>query len=204
MKTPVSRAAVLANIKIFRARSNDRRAANSMEEPNSSGGISMKPVIRSTMVAAALAFAFGGPAAAANESHEHDHAGHDAVQYAKLDLNAGKKWSTDAPLRSGMENIRAALAAELGVIKSSRRLSAEEYAALATWMNDEVAGIVQNCKLEPEADAQLHKVIAQIATGVEAMAANGTGASRRAAAQRVAQALGEYERYFDHPGWQKL
>jgi hypothetical protein len=164
----------------------------------------MKPVIRSTMLAAALAFAFGGAAAAANQSHEHEHAGHDAVQYAKLDLNAGQKWSTDAPLRHGMENIRAALAAELGAIKSSRRPSAEEYAALAAWVNDEVAGIVQNCKLEPQADAQLHKVIAQIMSGTEAMAGNGTAASRRAAAQRVAQALDEYERFFDHPGWQKL
>lgn len=140
MKTPVSpAAAVLANIKVLRARSNVRRAANSMQEPNSSGGISMKPVIRSTLVAAALAFAFGGPAVAANEVDEHDHAGHDGVQYAKLDLNA--------------------------------------------------------------ADAQLHKLIGRIMSGTETLQSKEPGVARRTGAERIAEALGEYARQFDHPGW---
>ena len=44
-----------------------------------------------------------------------------------------------------------------------------KYGALATKVSTEVAGIVQNCKLEPEADAQLHLVIADIMAGVEAL-----------------------------------
>ena len=36
-------------------------------------------------------------------------------------------------------------------------------------MNTEVAGIVQNCKLPPEADAQLHIVVAELMAGAYAL-----------------------------------
>jgi hypothetical protein len=54
-----------------------------------------------------------------------------------------------------MENIRAALAKGM------------QHQPLAETVNAEVAGIVQNCKLEPEADEQLHIVIAELMAGAE-------------------------------------
>ena len=126
----------------------------------------------------AVALALSAPAFAAEEAHSHGAA---AGGEAKLVLNHGQKWPTDAPLRQGMESIRAALASGM---------AQDAFAAKVT---TEVAGIVQNCKLEPEADAQLHIVIAELMAGVEAKDN-----------ARVAHALNAYGEHFDHAGWNRL
>lgn len=145
-------------------------------------------MIRKTALAITLALAFGAPVAYGQASHDHGH----GADEAKLVLNQGKKWTTDAPLRQGMENIRAALG------------SGMKYGALATKVNTEVAGIVQNCKLEPAADEQLHLVIAELMAGAEAMEGKVKGETRRAGAERVAKALNAYGEHFDHAGWKRL
>ena len=141
-----------------------------------------------TTVALTVALAFAAPFAYGQAAHQHDH----GAAEAKLVLNQGEKWPTDAPLRQGMENIRAALGAGM------------KYQALANKVNAEVAGIVQNCKLEPEADAQLHIVIAELMAGAEAMEGKVQGETRRAGAEKIARALNAYGEHFDHAGWKRL
>ena len=133
--------------------------------------------IKQAVFAAALTLAFGAPAFAAGGADSHDH----AAGEAKLVLNQGKKWETDAPLRQGMENIRSAVA---------KGMNSD---ALAKKVEAEVAGIVQNCKLEPAADEQLHIVIADLLAAAEARDAG-----------RVKQALNAYGEHFDHAGWKRL
>lgn len=147
----------------------------------------MNPLNRSlkqAAIALTFALAFAGPAAAAEAPHEHG----DATGEARLVLDHGKKWQTDAPLRKGMENIRAVLAAR------------QKPEALAELINAEVAYIVQNCKLPEDADAQLHLVIAELLAGADAMKAE----HRREGVERVARALNQYGEFFNHPGWRKL
>jgi hypothetical protein len=136
----------------------------------------------STAIALAAALALSGPVLAAEEHH------HDGAEGAKLVLNQGKKWQTDAPLRKGMENIRAAMAGKA------------KPAAKAERVNAEVAYIVQNCKLPEDADAQLHLVIAELMAGAEEM----KGEHAHEGAGRVVKALNQYGRFFDHPGWRRL
>lgn len=155
--------------------------------------------IRQAALAAAVAMAFGGPAFAANDAHEHGH----GAQEAKLVLDHGKKWQTDAPLRQGMDNIRGAVSADLKAIHANRA-TPKQYAALAAKVNAEVAGIVQNCKLPPEVDAQLHIVVAELMGGAEAMQGKEKGVTRRAGAERVAKALNAYGEHFEHAGWKRL
>lgn len=133
--------------------------------------------ISQTVLALVLSLAFGGTALAAEDAHSHGQ----AAGEAKLVLDHGKKWQTDAPLRQGMENIRAALAKGM------------KDQALAKKVEAEVAGIVQNCKLPPEADEQLHIVIGELVAGAEA---------RDTA--RVKKALNAYGEFFDHAGWKRL
>jgi hypothetical protein len=155
--------------------------------------------IRQAALAAAVALALAGPAFAANDVHDH---GHGAGQ-AKLVLNQGKKWQTDAPLRQGMSNIRGAVAQDVEAIHANQA-TPNQYEALAAKVTGEVAGIVQNCKLEPEADAQLHIVVAELLAGAEAMEGKEKGVTRRAGAERVAKALNAYGEHFDHAGWKRL
>jgi hypothetical protein len=139
---------------------------------------------------------------AGNVIAEDDHHGHDdhhagAVQ---LRLNDGAKWQTDAALRQGMTGVRNEIAAALPQIHEDR-LPAGEYVTLATQVNNHLNGIIQNCKLPPEADAQLHIVLSDIYTGLEGMRG---GDDRRSGAVKIIMALDVYAKYFDHAGWQPV
>lgn len=162
----------------------------------------MSKGIKQAALAAAVALAFAGPALAAGSAQEHgahEHGAHETT----LSLDHGKKWQTDAPLRQGMSAIRGAVAKEVKAIHA-HRATPTQYEALAARVNAEVAAIVRNCKLEPEADAQLHIVIAELVAGAEAMQGKERGVSRRAGAERVAKALNAYGEHFEHAGWKRL
>jgi hypothetical protein len=91
-----------------------------------------------------------------------------AAPTAALHLNAGQKWETDAPLRQAMARLRQHMAPALGPIHA-KRLPAAEYARLGREVEAAVADIVAQCKLPPEADAQLHLVVAELLQGAEQM-----------------------------------
>jgi hypothetical protein len=154
--------------------------------------------IRRTVLALVVAGALGAPAIAAAQAHDHGTAASAALQ-----LDHGKKWQTDEPLRKGMGNMRSALAADLKAVHADKATT-QQYDALAAKLTTEVAYVVENCKLEPKADAELHKVIAEVVGGADAMQGKDAGVSRRAGAVRVAKALNAYGKYFDHPGWRNL
>lgn len=146
---------------------------------------------------AALGLAFGGAALAAAE---HDRGHGQGVQEAALDVSQGGKWQTDESLREAMENIRAALFAQRHIFHGADD-SGTDYGALAAQVTGEIALIVQNSKLDPLADAQLHRLIGEMVSGAQTMQGEGRGESRRAGAERIAEALADYARLFDHPGW---
>lgn len=149
------------------------------------------------LAAALLAVALAGPVSA--QTHAHDH----GAAPAKLQLDHGRKWTTDAPLRTGMANLRALVAPQLASARAGK-LNPEQARALAPKLEAEVGGIVANCKLAPEADAMLHLVIADIIAGTDVLA--GKDAKHRPAEGlvTVAHALDQYGRYFDHPGFKPL
>jgi hypothetical protein len=133
---------------------------------------------------------------AALAQHQHEGGGH------TLELDQGKKWSTDAPLRQGMSAIRDAVAADHHAIHGGDETAAQ-YAALAAKIDAQIAHIVTNCKLPPAADAQLHVVLGEIIAGSESMKRSDQ-AERRAGAVKVIGALATYPQYFDHPDWRAL
>lgn len=139
----------------------------------------------------------GTPALAAGEAHDHGHA-----SAAAKPLPAGKRWTTDEALRQGMTEIRHALEPQLGAIHNNK-LTPEQYQAIAHKTEEQVAYIVANCKLPADADAALHGIIAEMGEGVEAMSGK-SKAKPRDGAVKLLNALNEYGRTFDHPGWKKL
>ena len=149
-----------------------------------------------------LALALSAPLASlpawAADAHEH---GHGHVQALKL--NAGKKWGTDEPLRLAMTRIHAAVSQTLPTAHAGKA-SAADYDAFGKEIETQIAYMVENCKLAPEADAQLHTIIANLGQGVEA-AQGKHGEKRRAqGVVQVAQAANAYGKYFDHSGWQAI
>lgn len=93
-----------------------------------------------------------------------------------MQLDADKKWETDAVLRQAMSQLRQAMTAALPAIHG-HRLSAQDYGELAKKVEAEVGNIVGGCKLPAAADQQLHVVVG---------------------------ALNQYAKYFDDPGFASI
>lgn len=134
---------------------------------------------------------------AAAEHHDHGGASH------KMEFNAGKKWTTDTPLRQGMNAIRGAAATALPAAHAGKARNAD-YDAFGKEVSEQVTYIVQNCKLDPKADAQLHIIIGDIMAGVEMAEGKQQGKKRSTGVVKVVQALNAYGKYFDHPSWKPV
>ena len=137
--------------------------------------------------------------AIAQHQHEHEH-DPGATAVASIELDAGRKWATDASLRAGMADIRAAFDADHPAIHDGRQTDAQ-FEALARRIESQVNSIVANCRLPPEADANLHYLIADLSQGVSRMRGQDPGRSRHDGAALVHGALLAYGKYFDDPGW---
>lgn len=148
---------------------------------------------RALICALGLLVAAGGAQAAG----EHAHHEHGAAGSAALTLDNGKKWATDEPLRRGMTNIRSHLEH-----LHHGKPDAAAYDRLAKAVNGEVAYIFQNCRLPKQADEVLHVVLADVMQGAAALEGKQKGVSREQGAERIARALENYGRVFDHSGWQ--
>lgn len=158
---------------------------------------------RSMAIALTMALPLSGGSLFAADQHTHKHEHGHATAPAKLMLNNGKKWGTDEALRRGMENIRNAMATAQHRIHEGQPTRADD-AALAGKLNGELAAIVANCKLEAQADAQLHLVLADIAEGIATMEGKAEKRKRQGGARKILDALEQYGRYFDHPDWQAI
>ena len=136
------------------------------------------------------------PPGAAKSEHEHEHVG----AAAGMQLDASHKWATDASLRSGMADIRAAFDANHPAIHEGKESDAQ-YDALASRIEAHVNLIVATCRLPPAADANLHYVIADLLQGVNLMWGQDPTRARLDGASLVHGALIAYGKYFDDPDW---
>lgn len=131
--------------------------------------------------------------AQARQSHGHDH-GHAEHAVKEIELDHGRRWATDAPLRAGMERIRAAVETA-----TAQDLDQAKAQALSASVEDGIAFMVRNCRLQPEADANLHVLLGRLAAAATAVKANPRAPD---GLPRMLEAIEAYPRYFDHPGWQ--
>lgn len=150
-----------------------------------------------------LAVALSLPLASLAAADAHDH-GQSSTQ--TLELNAGKKWGTDDALRQAMSTIRTSVSQMLPMAHSGKARVAD-YEAFSKDITAQVTYMVENCKLDPKADEQLHIIIGDIMNGVEA--AEGKegkeGEKKRASGVvTVAQAANAYGKHFDHGGWKAV
>ncbi len=156
-------------------------------ESNSKSAPAVAPVAASAPVVVA-------PASSAADDHAHHHDA--AVAVALERPPGGGNWATDAPLRQGMEAIHVALTAALPTFEKGE-MTAPAATTLAGVVSGQVQFLIANCKLEPDADAQLHILIGQMMSAAEAMlddAASVDGVPKLHAAVQL------YGEYFQHPG----
>lgn len=143
-----------------------------------------------SVIAAMLLGMLTMPAMATAEE-DHDH----GQEVTELTLNNGEKWEIDAPLSLAMNKIRDAMNKDLDGIHANN-LPQKKYNALAKEINNQIAYMIENCELEPAADAQLHIIIHDLMNGAETMQSE---ASAQAGAVKVVGAIENYTRYFNDP-----
>jgi len=153
-----------------------------------------------TPLALMLAVALSSPLAALAAADAHDH-GKSAPH--KLELHAGKKWGTDDALRQGMSTIHASVSKILPSAHSGQATAAD-YEAFGKDVTAQITYIVENCKLDPQADEQLHIIVANIMGGVEAAEGKQGEKTRASGVVTVAQAANAYGKHFDHAGWRAI
>lgn len=143
------------------------------------------------------------PIGGALAAQHHDGHEHHADAPMQLALRAdGTKWPTDAPLRRGMEQIRQRIGAVLVGIHAGK-LTAAQYGKLAEEVRGEINAVIANCKLDPQADAQLHIVVGEMLAGADKMTRK-SASGRQRGAIAVVKALEDYAAHFEHPGWRPL
>jgi len=151
-------------------------------------------------IALMLALALSSPLAVLAATDAHDH-GKSAPH--KLELNAGKKWGTDDALRKAMSGIQTSVAQTLPAAHAGKA-SAADYDAFGKDVTAQVTYMVENCKLDPQADAQLHIIVADLMAGVEAAQGKHGEKKRASGVVKVAQAANAYGKHFDHAGWKAI
>ena len=151
-------------------------------------------------IALMLAVALSSPLAALAATDAHDH-GKSAPH--KLELNAGKKWGTDDALRQAMSTIHQTVSQTLPTAHSGKAKVAD-YEAFGKDVTAQITYIVENCKLDPKADEQLHIIVADMMSGVEAAQGKHGEKKRASGVVKVAQAANAYGKHFDHAGWKAI
>lgn len=129
------------------------------------------------------------PLSAVAASHEHQPAAAAAEAPAR-------RYATDLVLREEMRGIRAAVEGldhyAHGHIEPALAVQ------LAGQVEERVRTIIANCKLPPDADAALHVVIVPLMQNAGALKKN---PQDLAAIQPMRDALAQYARQFDDPGF---
>ncbi len=157
-----------------------------------------KPFLPSLTIAIALS-SWGMQVNAQTDVHDHDapHA-HEVHEGTTLSLNNGELWETDEALRHGMLEIRAAVTMLTPAFESGQ-LNQTQAHQLSEAVQGSVNTMIEQCELAPEADANLHSILAELLKGSAAL----ESAPLSSAGIPVLQgALESYEHYFNHVGWQ--
>lgn len=131
---------------------------------------------------------------AAEDVHQHAHGDH---AQAGLTLNQGEKWPSDAALREGMQRINEVVTRHEQAFHQGV-LTRDQAKQLAGHIEEQVAFLIANCKLVPQADATLHGLIGQMLQGAEDLSKDPLSSD---GLPRVRAALVQYPDYFEHPGW---
>lgn len=132
----------------------------------------------------------------AETDHQHNHAQNQHA-VTDLSLNHGEKWKTDAPLRQGMQSINASVKNAVEDYHQ-QKLTKAQSAELATQINAQVNYMVENCKLEPAADATLHVLIGDLLNAADKVSKDPMSGQGM---PQLVKTLMLYPKYFDHPGW---
>lgn len=144
-----------------------------------------------------LAGSSGVLAQATMSDHQHGDA---HAEDTALSLDHGEKWQTDAPLRQGMESINAAVM-DAAPAYHHETLTKADSEKLAAEINTQVNYLIENCELEPGADATLHVLIGDLLTAANEVSVDPMS---KQGMPSLVKTMQQYQDYFEHPGLKSI
>ena len=160
----------------------------------------LQPLAWGLAMASILAMATGvalGLATSSIQAAEPAHSHHGHSTASQILAPSGEKWPTDASLREGMTRIQDAVHKALPSTPTAP-LTANQAAQLRETTDSAIVYMVDNCALEPEADAALHVLLAELIKGTDALS---HAELREAGLEYIVSALQRYSEAFDQPLW---
>lgn len=135
----------------------------------------------------------GGALHAAPPAAEH----HDHALHVTAPAQApAERWATDAPLREGMAQVRAALDElrhhEMG------HMGADQARERAVAIEDAIQSMFAHCKLAPQPDAALHAILVPLLAAAQRLDKD---PADKAAVTAMREAVAPYAKQFDDPQW---
>lgn len=147
--------------------------------------------MKKILTALALSTAFSAQVFA--EQHKHNKEHHQPA----------KKNETTKPVKRFVadENLKTRMYTILNTMKAlhagETKKSALDFKNAGTQLETTVADIFKNCKLDAEADAAIHPILASISEGAELLKKG----KHEEGHEKIHHALLKYEDYFEHAGW---
>ena len=127
------------------------------------------------------------------QSAHHDLAAHTAATQTPT-----QRWTTDAPLRAGMRDLREATELlnhyQMGHLDDVQRDNA------VAAIDAAIKNMIANCKLKPDADTALHGLLAKFIAGADAARA---GKFTKVELVPMQEALARYPQLFVDAEWEK-
>lgn len=115
----------------------------------------------------------------------------------------GSKWASDEPVRRAMKAVRDLVARDHSLV-THRRMPPAGARAFHAAVKTEIERMLADAKVAPEADAALRTIGAEIISGAEAVAGMKKDVEPIDGIVAIDEALADYARRFDDPGWQPL
>ncbi|MCC4117727.1 hypothetical protein LLG90_20405 [Aromatoleum toluclasticum] len=154
----------------------------------------MRTNLPSLAVAGALAFAATAAYAAA---------GVVPVNLAPVTAEAARNWRPDERVRSGIDDMRAAIVANAS-LRTQAATDAARLAELGGTLEARVAAMIACCTQDGVASRHLHMLLVEMADGIALMQGAAHADARRMGLLKVVQALNLYGTMFSHSGWRAL
>lgn len=127
------------------------------------------------------------------ETHSH----HGAAPQSSA--SPAKKFATDERLRAGMSSIARALGMHWDSIGKAQ-LKGAGYSKLAKDIRSQLADVIAKCRLPADSDNAFHEILHDMNRGLDLMDSPRVEL-QRSGALALGQALKNYGKHFDHPGW---
>jgi hypothetical protein len=113
------------------------------------------------------------------------------------------KFETDEPVRGAMKAVRDIVLRDHSLV-THRRMPPAGARAFHGSIKAEIAPMLAETKAAPEARAALEPIATEIVGGAEAVAGIKKDVEPIDGIVAIDEALADYARRFDHPGWQPL